>query len=222
MLRPTVGRPKKERGDLDRRPAKSQLDRMPDTPSLLFYFDYVDPGSYLTHRQLGVLLPDGVRPALHPLEVCPVPNALIDGADAGWKKYEETVTGLATEADIRMAHPAFIPWSRKAHELRLHAAEGGLDGPMHEELFSARFREGLDIGRVDVLVAVAEKVGLDPSESKAVLDVDKYHDRIVDLRRQAEAAVVERVPTLRFGAMSLEGPSSIGELRQFLERARVI
>ena len=35
---------------------------------------------------------------------------------------------------------------------------------MHKEVFSARFREGADIGRVDILVAAAEKIGLDPSE----------------------------------------------------------
>ena len=118
--------------------------------------------------------------------------------------------------------PHSSPGAGKAHELRLHAAEQGLESLMHERVFSARFLEGADIGRVDVLVAAAEKIGLDPSESKAVLDVDKHRDRVVDLRREAEAAGVRRVPTLRSGAMSLEGPASIGELRHFLERARLL
>jgi predicted DsbA family dithiol-disulfide isomerase len=199
-----------------------QLLRMDDVPFLVFYFDYVDPGSYLTHRQLGQVLPEGFGPICHPFEVCPVPQELIDGSGPDWKAYGETVADLAREAEIRMAHPAFIPWSRKAHELRLHAAEQELESPMHEEIFSARFREGADIGRVDVLVAAAEKIGLDPSESKAVLDVDRHRDRVVDLRREAEAAGVRRVPILRSGAMSLEGPASIGELRHFLEHARLL
>ena len=195
---------------------------MDDAPFLVFYFDYVDPGSYLTHRQLGQVLPEGLEPIRHPFEVCPVPHELIDGSGPDWKAYGETVADLARDAEIQMAHPAFIPWSRKAHELRLHAAEQGLESPMHEEVFSARFREGADIGRVDILVAAAEKIGLDPSESKAVLDVDKHRDRVVDLRREAEAAGVRRVPTLRSGAMSLEGPASIGDLRHFLEHARLL
>jgi len=195
---------------------------MDDAPSLVFYFDYVDPGSYLTHLQLGQILPAGIEPIRHPFEVCPVPNELIDGSGPDWTAYAETVADLAREAEIRMAHPTFIPWSRKAHELRLHAAEQGLESPMHEEVFSARFREGADIGRVDVLVAAAEKVGLDRSESKAILDIDKYRDRVVDLRQEAEASGVRRVPTLRSGAMSLEGPASIGELRHFLEHARLL
>ena len=195
---------------------------MDDAPFLVFYFDYVDPGSYLIHRQLGQLLPDGVEPRVHPLEVCPVPLELIDGTGPDWSGYRESVKNLATEAEIRMVHPVFVPWSRKAHELRLHAAEQGLETPMHEEIFSARFRDGADIGRIDVLVAAARKVGLDPSESKAVLDVDKHRDRVVELRREAEAAGVQRVPTLRSGHMNLEGAASIGELRHFLEDARLI
>jgi predicted DsbA family dithiol-disulfide isomerase len=97
-----------------------------------------------------------------------------------------------------------------------------LESALHETVFSARFLEGADIGRVDVLVASAEKVGLDPSESKAVLDVDKHRDRVVDLRREAEAAGVRRVPTLRSGDTSLEGPASISELRHFLEHLRLL
>lgn len=195
---------------------------MDDTPSLVFFFDYIDPGSYLIHRQLDQLLPDGVELDLHPFEVCPAQQQLIDALDPDWSAYRETVAGLAREAEIAIVHPPFIPWSLKAHELRLHAAEQGRGSDMHEEIFTMRFREGADIGRVDVLVAAAEKLGLDPSESKAVLDVDKYRDRVLDLRREAQAAGVRRAPILRSGAMSLEGPASIGELRDFLEDARFI
>ncbi len=198
-----------------------QLLRMDDTPPLLFFYDYIDPGSYLMHRQLERLLPDGVAPDLHPLEVRPPSEQLIDAMDPDWSDYWDTVAGLAQEEEIRITHPPFIPWSRKAHELRLHAAEQGRGSDMHEKIFTVRFREGADIGRVDVLVAAAEKLGLDPSESKAVLDVDKYRDLVVDLRRGAQAAGVRRAPTLRFGAMSLEGPASIGELRGFLENCTI-
>jgi len=173
-------------------------------------------------RQLRTLLADGVEPTRHPFEMRPVPLELIDGMDPDWRAYGETVGDLAREAEIQMAFPSFIPWSRKAHELRLHAAESGLESKMHEEIFSARFRDGADVGRVDLLVAAAERVGLDLSETKAVLDVDKHRDRVVELRREAEAEGVRRVPTLRSRSVSLEGPASMGELRHFLERAGLV
>ncbi len=195
---------------------------MVDDPALFFFFDYVDPGSYLVHRQLDLLLSDGVGPILHPFEVRPVPQELMDGADPEWIDYGQIVADHARESKIELSLPSFIPWSRKAHELRLHAAEHGLAIRMHEELFSARFEEGVDIGRVDLLVATAERIGLDTSEAKAVLDIDKYRDRIVALRVEAEAEGVRSVPTLRSGTVSLEGPPSMGELRQFLRDARLI
>jgi len=195
---------------------------MDQAPNFVFYFDYVDPGSYLMDRQLRTLLADGVEPTRHPFEMRPVPLELIDGMDPDWRSYGETVGDLAREAEIQMAFPSFIPWSRKAHELRLHAAESGLESKMHEEIFSARFRDGADVGRVDLLVAAAERVGLDLSETKAVLDVDKHRDRVVELRREAEAEGVRRVPTLRSRSVSLEGPASMGELRHFLERAGLV
>lgn len=146
----------------------------------------------------------------------------MDGADPEWIDYGQVVADHARESKIELSLPSFIPWSRKAHELRLHAAEHGLAVRMHEELFSARFEEGVDIGRVDLLVATAERIGLDTSEAKAVLDIDKYRDRIVALRVEAEAEGVRSVPTLRSGTVSLEGPPSMGELRQFLRDARLI
>ena len=151
-----------------------------------------------------------------------MPQELMDGTDREWTAYGRTVADKARESEIEMAPPVFVPWSRKAHELRLHAAEQGLESSMHEELFSARFAKAMDIGRIDILVAAAERVGLDPSESKAVLDVDKYRDRVIELRSEAEAEGVQRVPALRSHSASLEGPSSMGELRQFLEHIGLI
>jgi predicted DsbA family dithiol-disulfide isomerase len=195
---------------------------MDDANALVFFFDYIDPGSYLIHRQLQQLLPDGVEPHLHPLEVRPAPQALIDVMDPDWSAYEETVTGLARGGEVQFTHPAFVPWSAKAHELRLHAADQGRGPDMHEEIFAVHFQEGGDIGRVDVLVAVAERIGLDPSEAKAVLDIDKHRDRLGSLREEAQAAGVRRAPTLHSGTTSLVGPASIGELRHFLENARFL
>ena len=144
--------------EVDRSEDGEQLLRMNDAPSLVFYFDYVDPGSYLTHRQLSHVLPEGIEPIRHPFEICPVPHELLDGSDREWKAYDETVAGLAREAEIRMAHPAFIPWSRKAHELRLHAAEQGLESPMHEELFSAPVAHVDDLPEGRVMTATAGTV----------------------------------------------------------------
>ena len=73
---------------------------MDDVPSLVFYFDYVDPGSYLTHRQLGQILPHGIEPIRHPFEICPVPHDLSDGSGPDWQTYGETVADLARDQHL--------------------------------------------------------------------------------------------------------------------------
>jgi predicted DsbA family dithiol-disulfide isomerase len=90
---------------------------------------------------------------------------------------------------------------------------------LHEALLKARFEEGADVGRIDVLVGIADEAGLDVTESKAVLDVDRHAGTVSDLRHRAEMAGISRTPTLRIGTASLEGPARIDDLRGFLEGA---
>ena len=186
---------------------------------MIFYFDYVDPGSYLLERQLQQVLPEEVVLIRHPFELRSLPDPPLDAESPEWAAYCNVVGDLAEEIGLRLAYPLFLPWSRKAHELRLHALEKGVEEPVHRALLAARFEEGADVGRIDVLVGIADSVGLDVTESKAVLDVDRHADTVVDLRRQAAAAGIRRPPALRAGNASLEGPARIDDLRGFLEGA---
>ncbi len=195
---------------------------MNERAQVVFYFDYVDPGSYVTDVQLVRLLRPEVEVARYPFELRPPPEDLMDPGSPEWRTYRQSVTELAAAVKLGLASPDFMPWTRKAHELRLHAAEKGLDGPIHDALFKARFEDRADIGRVDVLVGLAVGLGLDLTETKAVLDVDRYADRVAELRRLAEAEGVERTPTVHIGSERLEGPLPIDDLRGFLQAARLV
>jgi predicted DsbA family dithiol-disulfide isomerase len=115
-----------------------------------------------------------------------------------------------------MARPPITPWSRKAHELALHAREKGRFREVHRALFRAHAVQGRDIGRVDVLVEIAQAEGLEPREAKAVLDVDRFLDRVADLRKEAERLGVRGVPTIRAGERTLEGFHHEASVRNFL------
>ena len=130
--------------------------------------------------------------------------------------------GTRRGSQARSGLSRFHALDPQGHELRLHAAEKGLEGPIHDALFKARFEDGADIGRVDVLVGLAAGLGLDLTETKAVLDVDRYADRVAELRRLAEAEGVERTPTVHIGSERLEGPLRIDDLRGLLEAARLV
>ena len=166
---------------------------MVTVPSLIFYFDYVDPGSFLVERQLNRILSDEFALIRHPFELRSVSEPPMNAQSPEWITYCKTVESRAEDIGLRLAHPLSLPWSRKAHELRLHAVEKGMEEPMHQALLKARFEDG------------------------AVLDVDRYADAVADLRHRAQLEGIKRTPMLCIGPRRLEGPAQINDLRVFLE-----
>jgi predicted DsbA family dithiol-disulfide isomerase len=189
-----------------------------ERPELEIVFDYVDPGSYLVFRQLerhlGRANPGGAggaqgasRVRWRPLELR-VPGAPhLDPAGREWADMVERLAVEASRIDVPFEPPEAVPYSRKAHELALHAGEQGHFDAVHRALFEARFVQARDLGRIDVLVEVSAGAGLDPSEVRTVLGVDRFDEEV---RREREALLVggvRGVPTLRRpdGEVLIEG-----------------
>lgn len=186
-----------------------------------FVYDYVDPGSYLMHRSLAEgTSARGAEPIHHPFELNPPPRPLLDPLEPGWLRLQETMEEAARVMGTPMERPEIIPWSRKAHELALHAREKGCFAEVHDALFEAHFVRGEDIGRIDALVEIAVASGLDFSETRTVLDVDRHAGRVDELRREARERGVRGVPTLIVGEHWLEGFRDRESLLAFLEAAR--
>lgn len=188
-----------------------------------FVFDFVDPGSYLAWELLGRWLGTDrerhVRP--HPLELRPPPAPLIQTDDPEWQAMHEALAGTARTLEVEFSPPAFVPWTRKAHELALHAEEKGRADLTVSQLFRTRFRKGMDLGRVDLLLTVAAEIGLDPSEARTVLGVDRFAPKVEEARAQALEAGVRGVPTLverpdegrAWGPARVEGFRSVADWR---------
>lgn len=195
-------------------------------PVLHFFYDYVDPASYLLALRLEELPEGGAsrlsRLEYHPFELRRPPRPMLDPGDPRWVEYLDAMTAEAERLDVPFVPPDLVPWSRKAHELALHSREKGCFEPVHRALFGAYFAEGRDIGRVDVLVELATDAGLDRTETKAALDVDRHLDALVELREAAERSGVRGVPTLRDadGTRVLEGYPDDETLDGFLEDSR--
>lgn len=190
------------------------------TRSVTLWYDYVEPASWWMELQLRELLA-GVGPGeealeLRPLEILPPPAPLLDPEDPLWLEHLGRVREEAAQAGRAIHLPSLIPWSRKAHELALHAREKGCFAPMHSAIFQGFVTDARDIGRVDVLVELAVGVGLDPSEVRAVLDVDRFAAQVEAGRLEAAAAGVRGVPTVMVGEARLEGFHSRASLEAFL------
>ena len=170
------------------------------------YFDFLDPLSYLLALEL-----DGLHGAVseavswHPFELRPPPTPLTTIDDPSLAERWERARSLASDRGLSFAPPRLVPWTRKAHELVLHAAEQEMADVMRRCLFRAYLLDGEDIGRVDVLVRLAVEEGLDRTETKAVLDVDSHEAAVADLRERAVERGVTDTPTVDQDGTRLEG-----------------
>ena len=180
-----------------------------------FFFDYVDPLCWLWERILTAHETSSTTVMRHPFELRPPPSEMLDADGPFWMRRWAWVREAVPEPE-RPPQPRIVPWTRKAHELALHADEKGMFRSVHESLFQAYIEEGQDIGRVDILVELAVRAGLDRSETKAVLDVDRHADRVEQLRVEAERRLVRGVPCLLAGSGRIEDVSPT-EISDFLD-----
>jgi len=188
-----------------------------DSSPLRFYFDFVDPLSYLLARELAqVDGPPDVPVEWIGIEIVPASHPLAAPTDPVWAERWALADAVALELGVPLSPPRLVPWTRKAHELVMHAAASGRAAEVREALFRAFFVEGRDIGRVDVLVAVARDQGLDLTETKAVLDVDRYGTEVADRRADALRSGLRTVPTLATAGRVLEGFHNRRSLNTFL------
>ncbi|MEX2532209.1 MAG: DsbA family protein [Gemmatimonadota bacterium] len=193
---------------------------------ITFLFDFVDPGSYVVFellRRRG-LVEGSDRLRMRPLELVPPEARMISPGDPGWREMSEFVGEIAEQEGIPYRDVAKVPRTRKAHELALHGSEQEV--PMHRALFRAHFESGLDVGRIDTLVALAQEAGLDGAEVRTVLGVDRFEPAVREARDDAARLPVRGVPTLigtaaraNEGEIRLEGFRSTEELDAFLRRA---
>jgi len=190
----------------------------PDAPR--FYFDYVDPLSWLMDREIEAALEEDDAPIVHvPRELRPPPAPLLDPDGPRWRERWQAAAALADGHGLPAPSvPGIVPWTRKAHEFVAHASEKGVGAAAHRAVFEAFFLLGEDIGRVDVLVGLGRTLGLDTTETKVVLDVDRFAEQVAARAREADEAGVGEPPVLVRGSEALRGFHNRDAVRTFLRR----
>ena len=179
---------------------------------MLFFFDYADPLSWTVELLAGRLRAlSGNGESAVGLERFPFG---VDDLARGWEDRVTLTTSVLREIDVPWMPPEAPVRSQKAFELAFHGAESGCFEAVHTAIFQAHFAEGRDIGRIDALVSVAGLVGLDRSETKAVLDVDRHADAVGAWRDRALGLGVKATPTLVADGQWFERSAAVEELRR--------
>ena len=212
-----VGSHNRSTGVVSATPSPTPVTEAMPTRGPTFFFDFVDPASYLVTHMIDRA---GATAAFDwrgfELRVPPAP--LVDPAAGDWLAYQSRAGAYADGLALRMAVPEFVPWTRKAHELSEFARERDCDEAVRRALFQAHYVDRTDIGRIDLLVEVAHGAGLDRSEAKAVLDVDRYASVVHGNRDMARAHGIGGVPALAAGDRRLEGLRPPDEVERWIEQ----
>ena len=107
--------------------------------------------------------------------------------------------------------------SRMALELGELAREQGKFHEYHEAVFHAYFTEGRDIGDLNVLHEVAEKVGLDVEKWKEALDEGRYMPRLEQTLEEAARYGITGTPTFIINdKYAIVGAQPLERVRQAL------
>ncbi len=72
-------------------------------------------------------------------------------------------------------------------------------------MYQAYFTEELDIGEMDILVSLAERIGLDGAEFRKALEDRTYREVHKEALKAAKALEVKSVPTIWIGDLRLTG-----------------
>ena len=150
------------------------------------YGDYACPFSYLAERVVQALLEEGIPVAQRAFELRPAGTAVME--------WPAGVEHVAEQWQVPLRRPVRAVRTGKAHEAAKQAAAKGAHAAMHEAIFRAHFVDGRDIGRIDVLAELAAEVGLDASEMRVVLDVDRWADEVAADRSRATRLGIDATP----------------------------
>lgn len=109
--------------------------------------------------------------------------------------------------------------SRSALMASEYARDRGRYDAFHENMFHAYFTEGLDIGKPDVIAAVAKKSGLDEKESLKAIRDGRYASRLNDARKEGQLLGLTGIPLFIINNKhQITGAQPIETFRSYLDK----
>jgi predicted DsbA family dithiol-disulfide isomerase len=107
--------------------------------------------------------------------------------------------------------------SRLAQELAKWAELKGRGNPFNEVVFRAYFVDGKNIGKVDVLVALAKSIGLPEEEARSVLELRTFKEAVDLDWSRSHSLGITAVPTFFIDDRVVVGFPTYELLEEFVE-----
>lgn len=101
---------------------------------------------------------------------------------------------MAERMKLPIRLPPVQPRSRKAHEATYFAAGNGKQEAFQEMVFRSFFDKGKDIGQEDLLIRLAEEIGLNGTTLRQALQLKEFETEVKADQDLAERLGVQAVP----------------------------
>jgi predicted DsbA family dithiol-disulfide isomerase len=101
---------------------------------------------------------------------------------------------MAAKREMNLRLPPVQPRSRLAHEAVAFARLHNKDLELHHAIFRAFFESGEDIGKPDVLVKMAVKLGLEEAALRKALGEGEFRDEVLADETLSEKLEIVGVP----------------------------
>jgi predicted DsbA family dithiol-disulfide isomerase len=108
--------------------------------------------------------------------------------------FHEQLRARGEEVGVVFGNRTLLANSRLALTASEFARDQGMYDAFHENMFQAYFTEGLDIGNLDVIAAVARKSGLDEKETLSAIRDGRYLSRLDEARREGQLLNLTGIP----------------------------
>lgn len=131
-----------------------------------------------------------------------------------------SVAGLSVEIDFAFDRIRNTPNTLDAHRLARFADVHGRSSEIVEALFHNYFVYGRDIGDVEILIEIAEELGLPSKEVRTYLESDADVALIYEENARAHSLGVNGVPSYLFsGGLTISGAQEAEVLARILDAA---
>ncbi|MBI5014834.1 MAG: DsbA family protein [Deltaproteobacteria bacterium] len=128
---------------------------------------------------------------------------------------------VAAELELPLAEHRRTYNTRRAQELSKWAQERGAGDAFRAAVYHACFAEGRNIGKIDELVAVADRLGLSADEAREVLVQGRFGAPVDSDWHRARTLGIRAVPTLLVSGRRFEGLRPYEELNALAEQAGI-
>ena len=200
---------------------------MAEPITLEIFTDYVRPWCYLSTGRIEKLKRNydievkWVHFPLHP--ETPAEGVSLDvmfkGREADAEARQTRMQGLMEAEGLPYGQRTHTYNSRLAQELGKWADTQPGGEAIHDLLYRAYFVDGLNIGDVDVLIGLAQSIGLSGEEACAVLDDRGFKDQVDADWEKSRQSGVTGVPTFVSGGYGVVGAQPYEALAQLMDQA---